>query len=84
MIYSVLIERHAVKQLKKLDKSQIPVIKSAIRKLANNPRPNGYIKLKGEDAYRIRIGNYRIIYEISDQEIIVIVIAIGHRKEIYK
>jgi mRNA interferase RelE/StbE len=41
-------------------------------------------KLKGEDAYRIRVGNYRVIYEIDDGKIIVIVVSVGHRKDIYK
>ena len=64
MKYSILIERYAQKQILKLDKKAIPVIKDAILSLANNPRPTGCKKLKGEDTYRIRVGNYRIIYEI--------------------
>jgi mRNA interferase RelE/StbE len=68
----------------KLDKNVISAIKSAIAALANNPRPYGYKKLKGEDAYRIRVGDYRIIYEINDDRIIVTVVSIGHRKDIYK
>lgn len=84
MKYAIFIERHAQKQIMKLDKKVIPVIKNAILKLANNPRPFGYKKLKGEDAYRIRIGDYRIIYEIDDTIIVVTVVSVGHRKEIYK
>lgn len=84
MIYSVLIERRVIKQLKNLDKSSIPIIKDAIGQLANNPRPHGYIKLKGEEAYRIRVGNFRIIYEINDKIVTVTIIAVGHRKNIYK
>jgi mRNA interferase RelE/StbE len=68
----------------KLDKKIIPVIKASISDLADNPRPYGYKKLKGEDAYRIRVGNYRVIYEIEDDKIIVIVVSVGHRKDIYK
>jgi mRNA interferase RelE/StbE len=68
----------------KLDRKIIPVIKASIIDLANNPRPYGYRKLKGEEAYRIRVGNYRVIYEINDNSIIVIVVSVGHRKEIYK
>jgi mRNA interferase RelE/StbE len=48
-----------------------------------NPRLYGYIKLKGEEAYRIRVKNYRIIYEINDETVVVTVISVGHRKEIY-
>ena len=68
----------------KLDKKIIPVIKAAIADLADNPRPYGYKKLKGEDAYRIRVGDYRVIYEINDDKIIVTVVMVGHRKDIYK
>ena len=67
-----------------LDKKVIPLIKSAISDLADNPRPFGYKKLKGEEAYRIRVGVYRIIYEIDNNRIIVTVVSVGHRKEIYK
>jgi mRNA interferase RelE/StbE len=84
MKYTVLIERYAQKQIMKLDKKIIPVIKASIVDLADNPRPYGYKKLKGEDAYRIRVGNYRVIYEIEDDKIIVTVVSVGHRKNIYK
>ena len=84
MKYTVLIERYAQKQILKLDKKAIPVIKKTIAGLADNPRPHGYKKLKGEDAYRIRVGDYRIIYEIDDDKIIVTVVSVGHRKAIYK
>lgn len=84
MKYQVLIERYAMKQILKLDKKAIPVIKSAIAKLCDNPRPAGYKKLKGEDAFRIRIGDYRIIYEIDDEIILVTVVSAGHRKNVYK
>jgi mRNA interferase RelE/StbE len=84
MKYSILIERYAQKQILKLDKKVIPVIKNAILSLVNNPRPSGCKKLKGEDAYRIRVGNYRIIYEINDDIILITVVSVGHRKDIYK
>ncbi|HOS72984.1 MAG TPA: type II toxin-antitoxin system RelE/ParE family toxin [Bacteroidales bacterium] len=84
MKYTVLIERYAQKQIMRLDKKAIPVIKSAIASLADNPRPKGYKKLKGEDAYRIRVGDYRVIYEIDNGKIIVTVVSVGHRKDIYK
>lgn len=84
MKYRVFIERYAQKQIIRLDRKIIQVIKAAIADLANNPRPYGYKKLKGEDAYRIRVGDYRIIYEIEDDKIIVTVVSVGHRKDIYK
>jgi mRNA interferase RelE/StbE len=52
--------------------------------LTNDPRPFGYIKLKGRNGFRIRVGNYRIIYDIFDLELLIEVIAIGHRKDIYE
>ncbi len=84
MKYTVLIERYAQKQIAKIDKKLIPVIKTAIAKLADNPRPYGYKKLKGEEAYRIRVGDYRVIYEIDDNVILVTVVSVGHRKDVYK
>ena len=84
MTYAVFVERYAQKQILKLDKKAIPIIREAIARLADNPRPLGYIKLKGEKAYRIRVGNYRIIYEIDDGIVTVTVVSIGHRKDIYK
>ena len=84
MKYAIFIERYAQKQIMKLDKKVIPVIKTAIASLADNPWPYGYKKLKGEDAYRIRVGDYRIIYEIDNNKIIVTVVSVGHRKNIYK
>ena len=84
MKYTILIERYAQKQIMKLDRKIIPVIKVAIASLADNPRPYGYKKLKGEEAYRIRVGDFRIIYEINDDIIIVTVVSVGHRKDIFK
>ncbi|MEO0156975.1 MAG: type II toxin-antitoxin system RelE/ParE family toxin [candidate division WOR-3 bacterium] len=84
MKYALFVERYAQKQIMKLDKSIIPVLKRAIAKLSDNPRPPGYIKLKGEEAYRIRVRDFRIIYEIDDMKKTVTVVAIGHRKNIYK
>lgn len=55
----------------------------AIISLKQNPRSTGYIKLKGRNAYRIRTGDYRIIYEIIDDILLVDVINLGHRKDIY-
>ncbi|MDR1876207.1 MAG: type II toxin-antitoxin system RelE/ParE family toxin [Flavobacteriaceae bacterium] len=60
-----------------------PII-DAIAGLEENPHPVGYKKLKGRDGYRIRTGNYRIIYDIFDTELIVDIITLGHRKDIYE
>lgn len=59
-------------------------IKEAIYSLAHNPRPHGYIKLKGRAGYRIRVANYRIVYDVFDEVLLVEVINLGHRKDIYE
>lgn len=82
--YKITLSKTAQKQLDKFpDNIAFPIIQN-IKKLASNPRPQGYKKLKGRDGYRIRQGNYRIIYEIHDHILLITVIAIGHRKNIYE
>ena len=84
MIYSVKILRSAQKQLARIDRQDHPRIISAIHSLANDSRPPGSKKLSGRPAWRIRIGPYRVIYEIHDDQLIVLVIVIGHRREVYR
>ncbi|WP_343224736.1 type II toxin-antitoxin system RelE/ParE family toxin [Pelagicoccus sp. SDUM812005] len=72
------------KDLKKIHKKEVIKILSEIQKLAEDPRPTNCKKLTNEELYRIRIGNYRVIYEISDERLIVHVIKVGHRKDVYK
>jgi mRNA interferase RelE/StbE len=84
MTYQVTIKRSAIKALEKINDPDYTKIKSAISDLANNPRPQGYKKLKGRDGYRIRVGDYRIIYDIFDNTLTVDVINLGHRKDIYE
>ncbi|MBU1720816.1 MAG: type II toxin-antitoxin system RelE/ParE family toxin [Bacteroidetes bacterium] len=84
MTYNVLIEKRVLKTLEELAEPSYTRIKSAILGLGNNPRPHGYKKLKNRNAYRIREGNYRIIYEIEDKIITVTVTHVGHRKEVYR
>lgn len=82
--YTIVITSKTQKQLNKLSDHVAAPIFEAIAGLAKDPRPDGCKKLKGFDGYRIRTGNYRIIYEIFDTELIIDVIAVGHRKEIYE
>lgn len=82
--YTVLILPSAQKQLDKLPNNTATRIEDKMMELAHDPRPSGCKKLKGRDAYRIRIGDYRAIYEIQDNKLIVTVITIGHRKEVYE
>ena len=83
-MYKVEIEKKAAKALERINEPDYYRIKTAILNFTNNPRPFGYIKLKGRDAYRITVGMYRIIYEIIDNILIVNVVAVGHRKDIYR
>ena len=81
--YTIVLSKKAQKQLDKLSDDIAASIFETISGLENNPRPPGYIKLKGREGYRIRVGNYRVIYDIYDTELIVDVITLGHRKDIY-
>ena len=83
MVYRILIKKKAMKVLERINEPDYSFIKTAIYNLAENPRPNGYKKLKGRDGYRIRSGDYRIIYEIHDSILLVDVVNVGHRKDIY-
>jgi mRNA interferase RelE/StbE len=84
MIYEVKILSGVIKQLEVLPLRDYKALKSKIISLSKNPRPRGYEKLKGRSGYRIRQGNYRIIYDIFDNILTVRVIRIGHRKDVYK
>jgi len=81
---------HSVKYLESAKKAlnSLPAdvqrrIINATAALAETPRPSGCKKLRGRDAYRVRIGDYRVIYEIRDDELIVLIIRVAHRKEVY-
>jgi len=84
MIYRIEILRGAIKQLETLPKKDYYSIKSKILQLAKNPRPKQCRKLKGRSGFRIRQGNYRIIYDIYDDKLLIHVIRVGHRKDVYK
>jgi mRNA interferase RelE/StbE len=82
-MYTIVIDRYAQKQLVKISPPYFNRIIKAIYGLSDNPRPPGYIKLTGRPGYRIRIGDYRVIYNIEDKILTVYVIDIGHHKDIY-
>ncbi|MCD8140497.1 MAG: type II toxin-antitoxin system RelE/ParE family toxin [Planctomycetaceae bacterium] len=84
MKYRVGYRDIANRQLRKLPASVQNRVIAAVDKLASNPRPPGCRKLQGRPGYRIRIGDYRVVYEIHDQIITVEIIGIGHRKDIYR
>lgn len=83
--YKVLFEKKYTKDLKHVHPSYHQSIMKATISLGNDPRPDGYIKLKGsENLFRIGVGPYRIIYTIKDDHLIVLVLEIGDRKDVYK
>jgi mRNA interferase RelE/StbE len=84
MPYQVILSNAANKQLRKLPIQIALRIQAQLLELENDPRPLGCKKLINTEAWRIRIGDYRVIYEIKDTILMVSVIEIGHRKEIYK
>ncbi|MBD2163922.1 type II toxin-antitoxin system RelE/ParE family toxin [Calothrix membranacea FACHB-236] len=85
MTYQIEISARAAKQLKKLSSEIRERINHKILELAENPRPSGVVKLENtDDKYRIRVGNYRVLYEIEDNVLIVKVVRVGHRRDIYR
>jgi mRNA interferase RelE/StbE len=84
MKYSIVLSKRAEKQLDKLSDKIVQPVTDKIADLGNNPRPAGYKKLKGRNGYRVRVGDYRIIYDIYNQELVVDVITLGHRKDVYE
>jgi mRNA interferase RelE/StbE len=84
MTYRVDVAPAAVRQLRKLAPPARRRIQAAIELLAEQPRPSGATKLVGgEGEWRVRTGDYRIVYEIHDSMLLVLVVAVGHRREIY-
>lgn len=82
--YSVRIKRSAAKELETVPPKDRKRIIKRIEGLAREPRPPGCEKLSGEEKYRLRQGDYRILYEIVDKELIVTVVKIGNRRDVYR
>jgi mRNA interferase RelE/StbE len=82
--YKLLIKPSAVKEIEAIPlKKDRQRIVERLLKLADNPRPSGCEKLSGQDKYRVRQGRYRIIYAIEDDKLLVYVVKVGHRKDVY-
>lgn len=81
--YKVVFKRSVAKDLRRISNQDVARILSRIEALASDPRL-GAEKLSGQERYRIRQGIYRIIYEIVDQELIVTIVKVGHRRDVYK
>ncbi len=84
MSYELKILRRAQRSLGRLSQRDYERVRDAIRALADEPRPPGCRKLTGRDGWRIRVGRYRVIYEIDDTVRIVSVLDVGHRRDVYR
>lgn len=85
MVYQIRLKPSAVRDLKKIPESDRKRVARVIDSLANNPRPREAKKLRGEkDLYRVRAGDYRVIYQVKDKILLVLVIRIRHRREVYR
>jgi mRNA interferase RelE/StbE len=82
--YKITFKKSVSKDLKSVPKSDVKKILLKVDSIAVNPRREGAVKLSGQEIYRIRQGLYRIIYEIRDSELVIQVIKIGHRSDVYK
>lgn len=85
MTYTIIIPKAVQKQLDALPDDVYERIAAKVQQLAENPRPDGVVKLKGsENEYRIRISDYRVRYEIEDEELRILLLQCKHRKEVYR
>ena len=85
MTYRVEVAPAALRQLRKLDPPARRRVQAAVELLADHPRPSGAKKLVGGDGeWRVRTGDFRIIYEIHDDVLLILVIAVGHRRDVYQ
>ncbi len=82
--YELVFRRSVAKDLRAFPKQEVKRIMQRFRSLADDPRPAGCEKLSGQERYRIRQGVYRIIYEIEDARLIVLVVKVGHRRDVYR
>ncbi len=82
--YSIKIKQSVSNDLRRIPKKDVLKILDAIKSLAENPRPIQSKKLSGQERYRLRQGNYRILYSIEDEELIVHVVKVGNRKDVYQ
>ena len=82
--YKIFLRRSVKKDLSSISKNDLKRILEKIKSLAVDPRPTGCEKLSGQEKYRLRQGNYRIVYSIQDYDLTVWVVKVGHRREVYR
>jgi mRNA interferase RelE/StbE len=83
-MYKIELRRRAQRALDKLPETDFQAVVKAIKDLAQTPRPRGIEKVKGTGLWRVRQGDYRVIYAIDDKQQLVTIVRIGHRREIYR
>ena len=82
--YRVVFRKSVAQDLRRIPNRDLRRILTTIESLSEKPRPSGIERLSGQERYRVRRGNYRIIYEINDREVVVVVVKVGHRKDVYR
>ncbi|HEX9776915.1 MAG TPA: type II toxin-antitoxin system RelE/ParE family toxin [Geopsychrobacteraceae bacterium] len=82
--YKLVIKRSVAKDLRAFPNADVAAILRRIQALADDPRPAGCEKLSAQERYRVRKGVYRILYEIQDQNLVVTVVKVGHRRDVYR
>ena len=83
--YSVVVARRAIRSIARLPRRDQQRVRAAIDLLAAEPRPSGCVALAGEESvYRVRVGDYRILYEVIDARLVIQVIRAGHRRDVYR
>lgn len=84
MTYRIEVRPAAVKALRHIDKAHSGRIRGAIAMLAENPRPPASRPLRGREGWRLRVGDYRILYTIHDEVLVIVIVTVGHRREVYR
>ena len=82
--YKIVFRKSVAKDLRRIPNQDVRRILATVDSLSEEPRPSGIEKLSGQEKYRARQGNYRIIYEIKDDEVVVVVVKVGHRRDVYR
>jgi len=82
--FKIIFKQSVAKDLRRIPKKEVSKILSRIEALAVEPRPPGAEKLSGQEKYRIRQGVYRVLYEIIDKELVVVIVRVGHRRDVYR